>query len=184
MSEDDVEYDPPEDEPQLLAFVRNYWERKRGRAPMPRRQDIVPSDMRTLLRHILLADIVDGGKDFRYRLVGSELQRFFTGNPTGMLMSDALAPFGPDAVRRTIHTYQAVLARRAPFRIRGDGALYSQHAKIFDALLAPLSDDGVTPNMIIGTFIFVWDFHAAAEAPRIVEPDEIALAYALVAGRA
>jgi hypothetical protein len=184
MSEDDVEFDPPEDEPQLLSFVRSYWERKRGRAPMPRRQDIVPSDMRALLKHILLADVIEGGRDFRYRLVGSELQRYFTGNPTGMLMSDALAPFGPDTVRRTIHTYQAVVARRTPFRIRGAGSLYSQDAKTFDALLAPLSDDGITPNMIIGTFIFVWDFNAATVGPRLVEADEVALAHALVAGRA
>jgi hypothetical protein len=31
--------------------------------------------------------------------------------------------------------------------------------------LAPLSDDGVTANMILGTFIFEWDFEHQFRPP-------------------
>ena len=56
--------------------------------------------------------MIDGGQDFRYRLVGSELQRYFAGNPTGKLMSDALAPFGAETVSRTITSYRSVVQRK------------------------------------------------------------------------
>ena len=182
VTEQDVEFDPRDDEPQLLGFVRHYWENRRGANAMPRRQDIAPSDMRAHLRHVLLADVIDGGQDFRYRLVGSELQRYFAGNPTGRLMSDALAPFGPETVSRTIATYRSVVQRRKPLRIRGSGVLYNQEAKTFDALLAPLAGDGDTANMVFGTFLFGWDLNAAV--PKIQdEPDVASLTRALAMAR-
>lgn len=182
MTDQDVEFDPADGEPQLLGFVRHYWENRRGSAAMPRRSDIVPADMRAHLRHILIADVIDGGKDFRYRLVGTELQRYFAGNPTGRLMSEAIAPFGASAVSRTIATYRTVVDRRVPLRIRGAGSIYNQNAKTFEALLTPLSDDGQTPNMIFGTFLFEWNLDAAL--PKMGrEPDIAALTRALETAR-
>ena len=179
MTDFDFEYDPEAPEPALLAFLRTYWEHRRGDGVMPRRQDIAPAQMRAYLPHILLADVVRGGEDFRYRLVGSELQRYFQGNPTGKLMSEALKPFGAETVKRTLETYAAVAARRTPLRVRGAGSIYAQAAKTFDALLAPLSSDGIMADMILGTFAFVWNFQAARVISDLAEPDEAALARAL-----
>ena len=180
MTDSDIEFDPAVREPSQHAFVREYWRVQRGAASMPRRRDIAPADMKAYLPHILLADVVRGGEDFRYRVVGSQLQRYFSGNPTGMLMSDALMVFGTDAVSRTIQVYRTVIERKAPLRIRGAGSIYSQNAKMFDALLAPLSDDGENANMVLGTFVFEWDFTGARGQTKIVEPDEAALAKALL----
>jgi hypothetical protein len=157
MADQDVEIDPVGKEPELLTFVRNYWHRQRGARPMPGRMDITPWDLKTHLPHVLLADVIGGGADFRYRLVGSQLHRYFAGDPTGRLMSETLAGFGPETVERTIQTYAAVAGRRAPLRIRGACTLYAQGPKLFDAMLTPLSDDGNTVNMIFGAFVFVWD---------------------------
>jgi hypothetical protein len=180
MPDSDIAFDPAVREPPQLTFVRNYWQTQRGTLAMPRRSDIAPSDMKAYLPNILLADVVRGGEDFRYRVVGSQLQRYFSGNPTGMLMSDALTVFGVETVERTIQVYRRVVERRVPLRIRGAGSIYAQHAKLFDALLTPLSDDGENVNMVLGTFVFEWDFHAAQNSRRIVEPDEAALAKALI----
>jgi hypothetical protein len=183
MEPQDVEIDPDKAEPALLSFLRDYWQDLRGAREMPSRRDIAPSAMKARLPHILLADVIEQGWDFRYRLVGGELQRYFQGNPTGKLMSEALSPFGADTVRRTIETYACVVARRAPVRIRGTGSLYAQNAKLFDALLAPLSDDGTRVSMILGTFLFEWDIRATRTPVVIAEPDEAAFARALVAGK-
>ena len=79
-------------------------------------------------------------------------------------MSEALAPFGP----RNGAAYDRDLSRRdraaRPLRIRGAGSLYAQDAKLFDALLAPLSDDVGTPVMILGTFTFIGAFEPAEAA--------------------
>ncbi len=163
MTDSDIEFDPAFREPPMLAFVRDYWHTQRGAAIMPRRRDVAPADMKAYLPNILLTDVVRGGEDFRYRVVGSQLQRYFSGNPTGMLMSDALTAYSaPETAARTIEVYRKVIARRTPLRIRGAGSIYSQQAKLFDALLTPLSDDGESANMVLGTFTFEWDFGASS----------------------
>lgn len=132
---------------------------------MPSRSDISPSELKSQLPHILLADTVDGGADFRYRLVGTRLRPFFHAEPSGRLMSEALAPFGEATVLATLDIYRGVMERRAPMRITGSGSLFGQDPKLFDAWLAPFSDDGVTANMILGTFIFEWDFEHQFRPP-------------------
>jgi hypothetical protein len=181
MAKPDIELDPAIEEPAVLAFVRDYWWRQRGDLAMPRRKDISPSDMKPHLPHILLADVIDGGRDFRYRLVGVELQRFFAGNPTGKLMSQALAGFGVDTVEATLQMYRAAIQRAAPLRVRGSGAYFAQRAKLVDALLTPLSNDGVHANMIFGTFTFVWNENMRLALSR--GPSEADLGRALNGGR-
>src|ERR1700744_5611987 len=93
-----VEIDRPDDWPAVLAFVRDYWQAKRGARVMPGRNDISPAQLKVQLPQILLAHVVDGGDDFRYRLVGTRLLQFFQDEPSGRLMSEVLSSFGKDAV--------------------------------------------------------------------------------------
>jgi hypothetical protein len=153
-----VEIDRAADWPAPLALIRDYWQHKRGARTMPSRDDISPAELKAQLPHILLADVVNGGADFRYRLVGTELRQFFLFEPSGKLMSEVIAPFGQATVAATLAAYRAVIERRAPLRLTGSGSWYGQHPKYFDAFLAPLSEDGKVVNMILGTFMFVWDF--------------------------
>jgi hypothetical protein len=152
-----VELDRATDWPDVLAAVRDYWLEKHGARSMPSRGDISPSHIKAHLPHILLADVIAGGQDFRYRLVGHQLSRFFYSDPTGKLMTEALAPFGTETVQATIASYRGVVERRAPVRLTGSGSVYGQNAKHFDAFLAPLSEGGTDVNMILGTFVFLWD---------------------------
>lgn len=168
-----VEINPNAPEPELLTFIRNYWDKKRGARRMPSRMDIMPWDMKAHVPHVLLADVIDGGKDFRYRLVGTQLQNYFSDNPTGKLMSEALSAFGTDAIERTIKTYATVATGKKPLRIRGAGAIYAQSAKFFDALLTPLSDDGQNVNIIFGAFVFEWDRKAEFSRKRDVDEREL-----------
>ena len=124
---------------------------------MPSQKDIAPADLKAHLPKILMADVVDGGTDFRYRLMGTDLTPFFSSDPTGKRMSAALAPFGQDTVRRTLASYRDVARARAPVRITGSGSIYGQTPKRFDAWLAPLSHDDATVNTVLGTFVFLWD---------------------------
>lgn len=142
----------------MLASVRDYWHEKRGSRSMPSRGDISPAQLKSQLRYILLADVIDGGVDFRYRVVGTELRAFFKSEPSGKLISEAVAPFGEATVQATLESYRRVLARRAPVRLTGAGSWYGQEPKLFDAFLAPLSDDDMAVNIIIGVFVFEWDF--------------------------
>ena len=141
----------------MLASVRDYWSKKCGARAMPARQDISPAQLKAQLPHILLIDVVEGGADFRYRLIGTYLRQFFPVDPVGRLMSEVIAPFGASSVQATLEAYRGVMRKRAPVRISGSGAWYAQSPKYFDAILAPLSDDGEAVNMIFGAFLFEWD---------------------------
>jgi hypothetical protein len=152
-----VELDRTTDWPDVLSAVRDYWLEKRGTRFMPSRSDISPTHIKAQLPHILLADVIDGGRDFRYRLVGVELSRFFYSNPTGKFMTEALAPFGKETVEATVASYRGIVERRVAVRLTGSGSVYGQNAKHFDAFLAPLSEGDAAVNMILGTFVFLWD---------------------------
>jgi hypothetical protein len=124
---------------------------------MPSRRDIVPSEIKPQLPYILLVDVLDGGRDFRYRLIGSRLQPSFRSPATGSLMSEMMQAFGEETTKATLGTYRYVTTSRAPMRVRGTGQLYAQGLKYFDSVLMPLSDDGENVSMIFGGFFFEWD---------------------------
>jgi hypothetical protein len=152
-----VEYDGTTELPPVLNFLRAYWLNKRGERRLPSRHDISPAELKSQLPFVLLIDVVEGGEDFRYRLTGTYLRQFFPADPVGRLMSQVLAPFGTSSVQATLEAYRRVMRASAPVRITGSGAWYAQNPKFFDAMLAPLSDDGETVNMIFGAFLFEWD---------------------------
>ena len=152
-----LELDRQTDWPSVLAFVRDYWQAKRGSRAMPARNDISPAQLKTQLPHILIADVIDGGVDFRYRLVGTQLRGFFQSEPSGKLMSEVMAAFGDRTSVAALGAYRSVVEHRAPLRLTGAGSWFGQKTKLFDAYLAPLSDDGTIPNMVLGTFVFEWD---------------------------
>ena len=172
---DQVQIDLTTGWPKTLSMVREYWLEKRGERAMPSRSDISPAQLKVTLPNVLLADVVEGGADFRYRLVGTHLREFFYSEPSGKLMSEALAPFGEATVTATLQSYRGVMERRGPMRLTGSGSIYGQEPKHFDALLAPLSDDGETVNMILGTFIFVWDHQHRFRRPLSTEFGETRL---------
>jgi hypothetical protein len=137
-----------------LAAIHNYWESKlRGRR-MPSRADIVPAELKAELPHILLADVLEDGQDFRYRVLGTRLTRYFPERATGKTFTDALAPFGAATVAGTISVYRSIVREREPVLIKGPGEYYHQDAKTFEAVLMPLSDDELRVTMIFGAFEF------------------------------
>jgi hypothetical protein len=152
-----LEIDRASDWPAVLSFVRDYWHAIRASRPLPARADISPTQLKLQLPHILLADVVDEGADFRYRVVGTQLRPYFGTEPSTKLMSEALAPFGNETRAATIQAYRSVVKRCAPMRLTGSGAWYNRSSMLFDAYLAPLSDDGCSVNMVLGTFVFDWD---------------------------
>jgi hypothetical protein len=151
-----IERDPVSVHHPVLAAVKQYWEEKRGRRRMPSRGDVDPKEIKTLLPQVLLADVMSGGNDFRYRLVGSRLRPYFPAEATGRIMSEALAPFGEVTVTATLAVYRTVAIERVPLRVIGPGETFSQPSKFFESILLPLGDDEEQSNMIFSAFEFDW----------------------------
>ena len=73
---------------------------------------------------------------------GVQLAKFFHANPTGKLISEAIASFGDETLQATLTSYRRVVERKSPVRLTGAGSFFGQDPKHFDAFLAPLSNDG------------------------------------------
>lgn len=68
-------------------FAHDYWRSKCRGDCLPTRADIIPNEIKRILPYISMIDVVDHGKDFRVRLIGSEMQRYIGRNCTDEFIS-------------------------------------------------------------------------------------------------
>lgn len=76
----------------LLLHGFDYWSAIRGDHAMPARHDIDPAAITSLLPHLVLMDVLRGSEpdwplDFRYRLIGTQVDAMMNGRYTGRRMS-------------------------------------------------------------------------------------------------
>jgi len=132
----------------ILRPVFDYWEQKRGSRAMPMRHDIEPADLKAYLPHLSLVEPLPDGA-FRYRLVGSAITERYGRNSTGKTLQEIYAD-KPAIVGWMSRVMLAVTIERRPVLATGTlGAVGKDHI-LSEALLLPLSDDGVNVTMIFG----------------------------------
>lgn len=165
----DSEIDPRELTHPTLAFLRRYWDEKRGQRSMPSRRDIHPPELKEHLGWILMIEVFPDLSDFRYKLIGTLITQYFLTDATGKTVSEAFARYGPV----TIKAVQALLRKTArdkiPMRAFGNAGWIAPGFEQFDAIYLPLSDDGETVNMILHGFVF--------DRPSVLMAREIARAH-------
>lgn len=95
-----------------LSALLEYWVGLKEANALPRADRIDPLGMRGALGYVMLVDVVDRGRDVRYRLYGSTLASVSDADMTGRLLST----HGASAYIRefSLAMYRAVLARREP----------------------------------------------------------------------
>jgi len=125
----------------------SYWNAKRGARRFPARADIVPREIIKLLPWINIYDVIDGGRDFHIRLIGTALTTVlgedeYRGQPISNL---------PPLLAQRIHTAcNWVLETQAPIRTYAhQSVIPGQDFQGAESCLAPLSSDGETIDVII-----------------------------------
>lgn len=73
----------------LMDDLLDYWNRKRAGRIGPRRADLDPAAIKAHLPHLVIVDVIDGGKDFRFRLVGTRVVEGLGHDNTGKRFSEA-----------------------------------------------------------------------------------------------
>jgi hypothetical protein len=125
------------------------WRRLCGARKMPSRADMSPRVMRGFLKHMALIQIVEGGRDFRYRVVGDAVIMQQNVPLNGMTTSDLDARI-PGYGAQLARAYARVYRHRVPLAYRG---LYyrpaDQHTFSHESIMAPLGDDGETADHLI-----------------------------------
>jgi hypothetical protein len=143
------------DQPAAPAILRllAYWNARRGVRFAPARADIDPADITALLPDIMMVDVLDGGRDFRFRLIGTRIVEGVGRDSTGRLFSELYAD-QPEARRRLGDRFQRVLRLRQPVFSRGRIYWVAERGhKSFESAHLPLSADGQNVDIILITVI-------------------------------
>ena len=126
--------------------VFEYWDRQRGKRPMPRRADIDPIDLRLHLPHILLIDVQESPERFTYRLVGTEEVQARGNDPTGQdVASHFFGPSREDVLGcyRYVRDHCGFLFDLRDF-VSADG-----RPSFDQTLFLPLSEDGNKVSQVL-----------------------------------
>ena len=137
---------PHEDcHPDVLAF-HVYWESKCCGREMPSRADLDPFEMKRFLPGIMLIDVVADARRYVYRLIGTREVSIRGNDPTGKSIFEGF--FGPSLDAAMSLTDQVVTTRSPLFLHRTFTAPDGRPGDE-EFVMAPLSDDGRTVNMIV-----------------------------------
>ncbi|WP_193366762.1 PAS domain-containing protein [Pelagibius marinus] len=123
-----------------------YWHDKRNGRSWPAGDDIDTAELGPLLPYVMIVDVLQDGRFFRFRLIGDDVA--IGVDPTGKLQHEEL----PEGIYRD---HISALFRRGA---AGPGALYSRSAYAYteiegprsiSRLFMPLAGDGLAIDMML-----------------------------------
>ncbi len=141
------------DRPQL-EFLLGFWRERCSGEALPPPSCVNPFELKPALGYIMLLDVVDGGRDFRYALYGSLIAERAGRDWTGRLTSEMAATSYTGHFYTAL--YRAALVRRVPFWSSTASPKWVP-AKHWSRLALPLAgDDGVITRFMIGNVPGDW----------------------------
>lgn len=141
-----------EPDPRLTKFYQYWRDACRGKQT-PSRADIDPVDIPSeLLPNLFLVEAVDGGRRFKFRLVGSESTVAAGRSLTGFHVDEvnpnaAYAEYVSNLYRRVMNRHRPVIS------VSHFGSPLQEH-RITQRIMCPLSNDGRQVNMIVSCQVF------------------------------
>jgi len=137
-----------------LLRLTDYWRSKSKGGALPNRDAIDPTEMLVHLPWLFMTDVVEGGADYRYRLVGTSIvsanYRDVTGRSFRELYTD------PAKLEGARLGFDLVCKTRAPIYTEGRAFWRPDWTyDRFEAAFLPLSSDGRTVNIILGEIAYL-----------------------------
>ncbi|MBI1189010.1 MAG: PAS domain-containing protein [Alphaproteobacteria bacterium] len=96
---------------ELCRSGLEHWRSLAATTALPDHRNVDPAAMRALLPYTYLVDVLEGGSDFRYRLIGTNIAAHTPRDNTGSLISQ-IETQGSQSQLRAL--YASVVAGRAP----------------------------------------------------------------------
>ena len=138
-----------------LLRLTDYWRSKSKGGALPNRDAIDPTEIIIHLPWLFMADVVEGGVDYRYRVVGTSIVSANHRDVTGRSFREL---YGADATKLEGARLGFDLARGtgAPVYTRGRAFWRPDWTyDRFEAAFLPLSSDGRTVNIILGEIAYL-----------------------------
>jgi len=149
-----------------LKDLYAYWLSKKGASPAPPRSAIKPEEMVPLLPNIALADVIGEPPRFRFRVFGTRLVDAYGQDLTGKFTDEI--DLGSAALTTDIMAACTKMVRECRAQVvrvqfeKHDG----RHLE-YERIGLPLSDDGVSVNMLLCAFAFEREFLNAIDRARV-----------------
>jgi len=122
----------------LLRLFRLWQSKRRGRR-LPARGDLRPEELKPWFGNLIVLDVIDAGRDFRYRLFGTNIVRQAGFDMTGKLLSEYPIK---DALPHFFATHREVVRRATP--AFGEHNPRVVHVRRRRRLILPFGEDGKT----------------------------------------
>ena len=113
---------------------------------MSGRSDFSPEGLKSFLGNIVLIDVEHEPVRFRHRLIGTDIVNRLLRDSTGSYLDEL---YDPKFYELAVSSYSYLIDHREPIRGVGDMAYIKRSLLKFEAVDLPLSQDGVTVNMIM-----------------------------------
>jgi hypothetical protein len=141
---------PFQDADPRLHKVFDYWQQKRGARALPARRDIDPTELISVLPHLMLVDVEEGPR-FRYRLFGTAVSEAFGSDPTGRYIDEVMVGAYKAFL---LGLYNDLLVSKKPvystsiYGGKNDGMLWTQR------LMLPLASNGSDVDKVLAIQVF------------------------------
>lgn len=129
-----------------LTELLEHWKALCGDRAMPQRNDFDPVQVPELLTGICLVEVIDGGKDYFYRVAGSALEEMTGQVLQGKYFSELIHAKSRESMRATCG---ASVETARPIVIKNQLREPGRGQTAITAIVLPLSDDGQTVNMLL-----------------------------------
>lgn len=135
--------------PVLEALFRFWSGKKAALGHLPSRRDISPSEIKKLLPHIAIADVIDDGEDFRFRVCGTMISEGAGVELTGKSWQSFTGT--ENIIARSRHLVETA----EPYYITNQRAHWApkdfQH---YTVLALPLASDGKAVDMVLYGLVY------------------------------
>ncbi len=132
-----------------LKNLLDYWETKRRGRPVPLAGELSPVDLGFILANILWVEVEHEPRRYRYRRVGTELERIYGSSVEGMYI-DQMPGFLYRRIAR--RAYAEVVEGREPVCRILSFSMVTWFAK-YERLLLPVSETGSRVDVVLGAIV-------------------------------
>ncbi|MBL8688079.1 MAG: PAS domain-containing protein [Rhodospirillaceae bacterium] len=138
-----------------VRALHSYWASKRGDRRAPGRSDIDPIEIKSHLSTLFMLDVIDEGRDYHYRLIGTDIVEASGRDVTGARFSDLYAT-QPEALALVLRTFAPVVSEGRP--VFAVGRMFwrpDRDFRHFEGGYFPLSTDGTSVDLMLCKMCFL-----------------------------
>ena len=145
------------DRPESPAMhdLHAYWTVKRGARCAPGRHEIDPLEIKSHLGTLFMLDVLEAGRDYRYRLIGTRIVEVSGRDATGSCFSDLYAS-QPEALNTVLRVFAPAVSEVRPVFASGQMFwLPERDFRRFEGGYFPLSTDGAEVDVLLCKMCFL-----------------------------